>query len=276
MRFTMLLVSALSVAMLAGCGPITQDPPGNGQDASNGGTDGSGQCEATELTEMTCADGVDNDCDGWFDCSDTDCTALCNPDPPSADAMECEDPIFPGDTLAIPDILGVDFESSITTDGFDPGQTLTDANDFLRICVTMEHSWLRDLQIELDCPSGTTLALQQFRGQTGFEIFMGEPNHGDGTDPTPGVGYEYCWTPTATRGPSMTEWSDTNLTFGDTLPDGDWQSSDPFTNFEGCELNGTWTLRVVDDWGSDNGFIFGWFLEFSENILPECLIVIIE
>lgn len=274
MRFAILLASALSVATLTGCGPITQDPPQQGQ--QDAGNDASGECQATELAETTCADGQDNDCDGFFDCSDSDCYELCNPDPPP-DAMDCEDPIFPGGTLAIPDVLGVDFESSITTEGFDPGQVLTDANDFLRICVTMEHSWLRDLQIELDCPSGTTLIMQPYRGHILTEIFMGEPIDDDGTSPTPGVGYEYCWTPTATRGPSMTEWADDNLPNGDgTLPPGDWQSSDSFTNFEGCELNGTWTLRVVDDWEIDNGYIFGWFLEFSENILPECLIVIIE
>lgn len=272
MRPSILLHSALLIALLASCEPTISDPvffP----DGSTTDVDGASSCNATEAVEVSCYDGADNDCDGRADCTDADCTEICNGT--TTDAAVCEDPIFPGDTLAIPDVLGVDYESTITIAGFDPGQTLNDANNFLGLCVTMEHSWLRDLQIELDCPSGTTLVMQHFRGQMGGEIFMGEPNDNDGVNPTPGVGYEYCWTPTATRGPSMTEWADTNLA-GNTLPPGDYQSSDPYTNLEGCELNGQWTVRVVDDWAIDNGFIFGWTLAFDPNILPECLIVIIE
>ena len=268
MRTSSVLASALLIASLIGCGPIDHDPPGGTPDANGGG----GDCVPTEQPEMSCFDGLDNDCDTAFDCADSDCAAQCDNSP---DAGACEDPIFPGETLAIPDVLNVDFESSITIDGFDSGQLLTDPNHFRGICVTMEHSWLRDLQIEMDCPSGTTFVMQAFRGRTGGEIYMGQPNDSDGVDPQPGTGYEYCWRPTATQGPSMTEWADTNLV-GNTLPAGDYQTSDPFNNLVGCELNGRWTLRVVDDWAIDNGFIFGWSLEFDPAIAPECLIVIIE
>jgi hypothetical protein len=34
---------------------------------------GGGGCTPTEPTELTCNDGQDNDCDGFFDCADTDC-----------------------------------------------------------------------------------------------------------------------------------------------------------------------------------------------------------
>lgn len=269
MRPSHFLVSALSIAFLASCGPITQDG-GDSSDANSG--DGEA-CVPTQTAETSCFDTLDNDCDGVADCGDRDCATIC--DGMGPDAGMCEEPVFPGDTLAIPDVLNVDYESTITISGFGPGQTLTDANDFLGLCVTMEHSWLRDLQLELDCPSGTTLILQAFRGRDGGEIFMGVPIDDDGTNPTPGVGYEYCWTPTATRGPSMTEWADTNLA-GDTLPAGDYQTSDPYTDLQGCELNGSWTVRAVDDWDDDNGFIFGWTLSFNPDILPDCLVVVIE
>ena len=269
MRPSFFLVNTLLVASLIGCGPVSQDPP----DYPPPPDAAPGTCVIAEASEVSCFDGEDNDCDGIFDCNDSDCSAQCNTT--SADAAVCEEPVFPGDTLAIPDVLNVDFESSITIDGFDAGQTLTNPNHFLGLCVTMEHSWLRDLQIELDCPSGTTLVMQAFRGRTGGEIYMGEPNDNDGVNPTPGTGWEYCWTPTAARGPSMTEWADGNLV-GNTLPAGDYQSSDPFSNLVGCELNGRWTVRVIDDWAIDNGFIFGWTLAFDPEIAPECLIVIIE
>jgi hypothetical protein len=41
------------------------------------------------------------------------------------------------------------YETSITISGFADGQTLDLGEDVLGTCVVMEHSWLRDLQIEL-------------------------------------------------------------------------------------------------------------------------------
>ena len=40
------------------------------------------------------------------------------------------------------------------------------------------------------------------------------------------------------------------------MPAGDYQPSTGFDGFVGCPMNGTWKLRVTDEWGSDNGFIF--------------------
>ena len=39
---------------------------------------------------------------------------------------------------------------------------------------------------------------------------------------------------------------------------------------QGCELNGTWTLRCIDDWEIDNGYIFWWSLEFDPSLIPDC------
>lgn len=39
----------------------------------------------------------------------------------------------------------------------------------------------------------------------------------------------------------------------------------PYTDFSeliGCPLNGEWAIRICDDWGSDNGWIFSWALDF--------------
>jgi hypothetical protein len=42
---------------------------------------GGGSCTPTETTETSCADGIDNDCDGFVDCDDTDCSSdpACQP-----------------------------------------------------------------------------------------------------------------------------------------------------------------------------------------------------
>ena len=253
------------------------------------GTDGNG-CEINTTSDVDNCGGCGILCQTLDNttqsCMGSTCIYMCTDphldcngdliDPETSNGCEFDSsaiPLFPGEVLPIPDVLNVDYESSITLSGFASGQTLNDVNNFLGLCVTMEHSWLRDLQIEFDCPSGATIMLQAFRGRTGGEIHMGEPIDNDGSNPTPGVGYEYCWTPTATQGPSMTEWADINLV-GNTLPPGDYQTSDPYTNLEGCELNGVWTIRVIDDWPSDNGFIFGWSLAFAPAILPACFDVV--
>jgi hypothetical protein len=64
-----------------------------------------GGCEITEDPETTCNDGLDNDCDGDYDCTDSDCAAdpacICVPDPEICDdgidndcdeLVDCDDP----------------------------------------------------------------------------------------------------------------------------------------------------------------------------------------
>lgn len=42
----------------------------------------------------------------------------------------------------------------------------------------------------------------------------------------------------------------------------------PYSNFSeliGCPLNGVWNLRVYDDWGHDNGWVFGWNMDICSH-----------
>jgi hypothetical protein len=56
---------------------------------------GGGGCTPTETTEVTCTDGLDNDCDGAIDCADSDCASDpacgggCTPTEPTE--MTCND-----------------------------------------------------------------------------------------------------------------------------------------------------------------------------------------
>lgn len=256
---------ALAGLVLAGCGPTVTEQPDYGDASTNNQADGANGCTVTETQEASCFDGLDNDCDGIFDCSDPDCAGPCSN---QSDAGSCGEADFAGEPLAIPDGVGMSYETTLTISGFDPGQTLQDLSNFRGTCVTMEHSWLRDLQIELICPSGQVIVLQEFLGQTGSELYMGVPNDNDGFDPIPGTGYEYCWTPDATNQP-MLEWANANPLAG-TLPAGDYQASDGYAPLVGCELNGTWTIRATDDWGIDNGFIFSWSVNFDPSIISDC------
>ena len=37
-------------------------------------------------------------------------------------------------------------------------------------------------------------------------------------------------------------------------------------------MNGTWTVEVCDSWGSDNGFIFDWFIDFDPALYPDPIV----
>jgi hypothetical protein len=143
----------------------------------------------------------------------------------------------------------------------------------------MEHSWIRDLQIELVPPAGEPfkIILNEFLGQTGSEVYLGAPDDLDDYDPVPGLGWTYCWTPSATNLP-MLEWWNVNMgeeTAG-TMPAGDYQASSGFSTLVGNYLNGTWTLRCTDDWEIDNGYIFWWTMQFDQSLIPDCDDWIIE
>ena len=171
---------------------------------------------------------------------------------------------FRSDSLALPDGTGIAYETGISFANFSPGQVLSSIDDLVQICVIMEHSYLRDLEISITCPNGQSVILHNFAGQTGSETFLGEPNENDEffVDPIPGVGYEYCWTPTSTNG----TWLDN--AFPGTLPAGNYSSFDPLENLLGCPLNGEWIISVEDLWAIDNGFIFEWSIEFDAALYP--------
>lgn len=173
------------------------------------------------------------------------------------------------DSLPLPDGTGAVYETSIAFTDFSPGQILTDINDLLSICVVMEHSWLFDLDVFISCPDGTTVILQdqQFIAN---EVFLGIPNESDdiGTPnpPAQGIGWEYCWVPNAPNG-TWTEYVQANDP--PTLPSGNYDAFEDLNNLVGCPLNGEWTIIVQDQWGSDNGWIFEWSINFDPSIFPD-------
>ena len=163
-----------------------------------------------------------------------------------------------GEPLLIPDAAGQPLIAPIVVDQYPDGALVTSGDDF-EICVIMEHSWLRDLEIVLTCPDGTSIILHDHPGNFGGEVYMGEPVDGDDEDPTPGVGYQYCWKSTSVAGTILQ-----NIK-GDlqTLPAGTYTAFESFDNFIGCVMNGAWSLEIEDSWGSDNGFVFDWHLNIN-------------
>jgi gliding motility-associated-like protein len=171
------------------------------------------------------------------------------------------------DSLQLPDGTGIPYKTSIYFTEFSPGQVLVNPNDLESICVNIEHSWMRDLQISLSCPNGQSIILHNFAGQMGSEVHLGIPVDNDGFSPTPGTGYDYCWTPNATN-PTWIQYANTNLGGMGTLPSGNYTPFQPITNLVGCPLNGEWTITATDNWASDNGYLFSWGVKFKDYLYP--------
>ncbi|WP_158276108.1 HYR-like domain-containing protein [Brumimicrobium oceani] len=171
----------------------------------------------------------------------------------------CDQPVFP--PIALPDGTGVSYSTSVNIECFLPNQSLTDIDDLLSICVNMEHSFLGDLGVIIECPSGQTVNLVDFN--FGVGAHLGSPIDNDNFPFAQGIGFDYCWTPNATNGTLAA-----NGTSGISIPAGSYESENPMDALVGCDLNGVWTLTFTDDWASDNGFVFDWSLNFNTGIIP--------
>jgi gliding motility-associated-like protein len=163
-----------------------------------------------------------------------------------------------GVPLFIPDAQeGECFSSELVFDVFSAGAVLNNIEDLLSVDINAEHSYIGDLVISLICPNGQSVVLHQ---QGGGATYLGEPL--DDESDTPGIGYDYSWSPTATNG----TWVDNA---GSTLPPGTYESVNDMSALEGCPLNGTWLMEACDLFQLDNGFIFSWNISFNSELFPD-------
>lgn len=161
------------------------------------------------------------------------------------------------DSLILPDGVGTSYTSTTTLTCYSPGQTLTNVSEINGICINIEHSWANDLDVTLVCPTGQSVILDSYGG-VGNETFLGEPVDGDEASPVPGIGWDYCWSPTPTYGTWNAE-----APGNDTLPPGSYASENTLGTLVGCELNGTWSLVITDNLAEDNGFIFSFDVDLN-------------
>ncbi|HNA33090.1 MAG TPA: PKD domain-containing protein, partial [Flavobacteriales bacterium] len=198
-----------------------------------------------------------------FNLSDTS-VCLGNDVPLNGEAVPTTWTALPGDDLGggvfLPDNVGETFITQLNYNNvFAPGATLQNIDQLLTFCINMEHSFMGDIVIQLVCPNGQSVVVHQ---QGGGGTFLGEPVDDDLQPDAQGVCYNYCWSPTATNG----TWVDNS---GGTLPPGTYESLNPMSALQGCPLNGTWTLNITDLWGSDNGFVCDWGLDFDPALYPD-------
>lgn len=282
------LLSFVTVGSLAACGPAARSGSDSG-DSGDTGVDATSSVDSdpsvcVPATE-SCSNLVDDDCDGKTDCQDNDCSGVgtcpvCgtveNPEVqplvlpdglPSTDyacSTDAQCAPYAG-TSCVAKLCRVPYVSSLNFVGFPQGATLDDTSKLISVCASMEHSWMRDLQIELIAPNGTIIILHDFvYPRMGGEVDLGNPNPAD--DGVPGTGANYCWD---LQG-SQTMIQTANATMPSELPPGDYKSVTPFTALAGTPLNGAWKFRITDLWPIDDGFLFGWTIKFDPSLVADC------
>lgn len=167
------------------------------------------------------------------------------------------------ENMPLPDAVGVQQTSEIFVSGFAPGQTLTNINDLISIDVSIEHSFLFDLVISIECPSGQQVITHQQMSAPG-----GGTVGSNGTDlGIPNTEFwDYSWVPNAAQG----TWSQVATGGGNTsLPEGEYASLQPLDQLVGCDLNGIWTINITDMWAGDDGELSAWALNFNPALIPD-------
>ncbi|MEZ4922974.1 MAG: PKD domain-containing protein [Crocinitomicaceae bacterium] len=176
------------------------------------------------------------------------------------------------DDNCMEDLTGIVQPTPMAITGYDSNISLNSANpDIFSICVDIEHSFIGDFVLQVQCPTGQVMTLHQ---QGGGGANLGAPDQGtiDCADPnTFGVPWHYCFTPSATQtwvqaigaGQTMP-----NGTGGNSVIPGDYAPIDPWSNLDGCPINGTWQLLFTDLWGADDGSLPGWEINFDPNLNP--------
>jgi len=164
-------------------------------------------------------------------------------------------------------LLGVAQVVPITMTGFDE-PFITDAGQIESICFDMEHSYMGDLVIQVECPGGLQIVTLHQQGGGGTQI--GVPVQTDDVDCINGLNqgtpFTYCFTPQATS--TWVEWV-ANNGFGQTIPAGDYEPISPLSGLVGCPISGTWNLIVTDNWGADDGTVFGWSINLVDSLYPD-------
>lgn len=179
--------------------------------------------------------------------------------------------------------------SSITITGFDSTSSFQSACDLEKLMLSIEHSYIGDIEIGLTCPNGQSVSILNAYNQTpvgwdelipggcgnGISISLGNDADMDGGAPgSPAWSYTFSGC------------NSTNGTICDVAIAGSNIISNSYTdslgslhqaidtvgiyNFDGdinsligCPLNGNWTITVQDNQGIDDGYIFGWSLDFG-------------
>lgn len=200
--------------------------------------------------------------------------------------------IFDADTTFLPDVPGgtvTTYDAPLVIAGFNPGQTIANVSQIQQICLTMEHSYLGDLEISVEAPSGEIIVLKPQNG--GGSCDLGEPFATGPVDGNagslltdPGIGFEYCFNASPIYGTMVGESNNFTHTIpaagGGTytdeyLPAGSYTPDESFNGLVGADMNGTWIVHVTDQFNLDNGYIFNWYISLIGD-LPDTVVTLTQ
>ncbi len=200
--------------------------------------------------------------------------------------------VYDADTTFLPDVPNnqvTTYDAPLPISGFNPGQTINNVSQIQQICLTMEHSYLGDLKIEVEAPSGEIIILKEQNG--GASCDLGEPiatapvdGQASSTLTDPGSGYEYCFNANPTYLTMVNESSNFTRNYTDAqgnnytdnyLPAGSYTPFESFNGLVGADMNGTWIVHVTDQFALDNGYIFNWYISLVGD-LPDTLVTLTQ
>ena len=174
----------------------------------------------------------------------------------------------------LPDGSGIQYQDSFVVTGLPQNAIFLDPIFLNSVCVEMEHSYLGDLEMWIECPNGQSAWLiNSFSpgflpdGASGGGIFLGHPIDDTGGGGA-GLPYTYCFSTNYNELGSLTSnLANTIAVDAQSPPLSPGNSMNPtqvyapetsFSNLVGCPLNGTWKIKVQDNLSIDDGYIFGW------------------
>lgn len=187
---------------------------------------------------------------------------------PVPQSYECAPPI--SDTTFLPDGSGAVYTTSIDVTCYTTCDTISDGTDIENLCLILEHSYLGDLEIVIICPNGQEATIKPYPGGGG--TYLGEPLDFGGSDGLVGVGWQYCFND-ITPNPTLLGSVGTGFIVpgvgtpaSGSIGAGEYAPFESFDELIGCPLNGSWTIEVTDHLWSDDGYIFGWWIDFNVDI----------
>ena len=154
------------------------------------------------------------------------------------------------------------YTGNIERKDFIVGDKITDPIAIDSIGIKIEHSNTANLQVKITCPEGNEVILKEIGG---VDKYLGEPIDEEGTYDS-GIGYWYYWTNSPENGTMSS-----STMYETTLPSGTYEPTETLDGLNGCSYNGEWTITVIDEESTDNGYVFAWSLYFDESVRPDTL-----
>ena len=164
--------------------------------------------------------------------------------------------------MLLPDGSGTSITNTITVTG-NPGAVISSTNPLSAVWANMEHSFRGDVSIKLTCPNNTSVVLKT---NAGSSTALGHPCDSNSSPNTRGTGYPFVFSSSGatTLNTSTNTVAYTDICIGaiyQALEGGTFLPENPLSGFDGCPLDGAWTLTVSDALAVDNGYLFDWGLQ---------------